>query len=524
MDISIFNKKDLIDMRARGIPPGEILRQLELFAKGSPFADLLKPCRIGDGIMSLDESGISRLTAVYSKAQASGRTMKFVPASGAATRMFKELSSLNDLHEDINALILRERSKDNDSYKYLLIFIDNLKRFAFYDDLKSVMLRDGIDIDDALKNEKYSQILHYTLGPKGLNLAGLPKGLIPFHKYKDCSRTPFEEHMVEASAYAADRHGRTRCHFTVSAEHERAIKIHVDSVRGRHEKSGINFEIGYSNQKPSTDTIAVNMDNTPFRETDGSLVFRPGGHGALLENLSDLKGDIIFIKNIDNIAPDRLKDASTKYKKALAGLLIEMQERIFGYLTILEKGAPDEALLRQISDFIRDDLSILPPEDIKDQPHVKQMGYFFSTLNRPLRVCGMVRNQSEPGGGPFWVKNSDGSVSIQIIEKSQIDLSSEDQKRILESSTHFNPVDLVCGVRDYRGRPFDLQKYVDPDTFFISIKSKNGKDLKALELPGLWNGAMAYWNTVFVEVPLITFNPVKTILDLLRDEHQPEAE
>ena len=524
MDKSIFNEKDLKDIRSRCINPEEILRQIEIFKKGFAYMNLLRPCRIGDGIRRLDEKDIAGLAAVYSNAQSAGRAVKFVPASGAATRMFKELMSVNGRSENINASDLRNLAKNNDDYKCLLDFMDNIERFPFYSDLKSLMSRDGIDINEALASERYKDILGYTLGRRGLNLAGLPKGLIPFHKYGDYSRTPVEEHLEEAAAYTVDAHRKARIHFTVSTEHEEAIKAHIGNVMARYGNSGIGFEIEFSNQKPSTDTIAVGRDNTLFREMDGSLVFRPGGHGALLENLSDLNGDLVFIKNIDNIAPDRLKDTSTGYKKALAGYLVELQGRIFQYLERLEKGGLDGSLLREIFDFIRGDLSVSPPEGMENRPPDKKMEYLFSILNRPLRVCGMVRNQAEPGGGPFWVKDADGSVSLQIVEKSQINMESEDQRKILGSSTHFNPVDLVCGVRDYRGMSFDLKKYVDPDTCFISVKSKDGRDLKALELPGLWNGAMARWNTVFIEVPLVTFNPVKTVFDLLRDEHQPGAE
>jgi hypothetical protein len=522
MDRSIFNEKDLKNIRARGIDPEEILGQIEIFKKGVACVNLIRPCRIGDGIKRLDEIDIERLNAVYSEAQSAGRAMKFVPASGAATRMFKELMSVNAQPENIDASALPEQAKNNDDYKYLLSFIENITRFPFYDDLKSLMSRDGIYIEKAVSEGHYKDILEYTLYDRGLNLAGLPKALISFHKYNGYSRTPIEEHLVESAAYTIDGLGKARVHFTVSMEHEQAIKTRVNNVKGRYERSGIFFEIGYSYQKPSTETIAVNRDNTLFREEDGSLIFRPGGHGALLENLSDLKGDIIFIKNIDNIAPDRIKDTSTIYKKALAGYLVELQDRIFSYLKRLENAQGDEDLLKEILTFISDDLSISLPDGMENQPVNLKTGYLFDRLNRPIRVCGMVRNQAEPGGGPFWVKHADGGVSLQIVEKSQINTADEEQRRILESSTHFNPADLVCGVRDYNGRPFDLKRYVDPDTGFISVKSKDGMELKALELPGLWNGAMAFWNTVFVEVPLITFNPVKTIFDLLRDEHQPE--
>ncbi len=520
MDRSIFNEKDLKDIGERGITPDEILRQIEIFKNGFSHVNVLRPCRINDGIRVLDEKDISRLTAVYSKAQAAGRAMKFVPASGAATRMFKELMAANIQSEYFDAPSIREQAKSNGDYQLLLNFIENIKRFPFYDDLKSLMSRDGIEIESAVSGQNHKAVLEYALYKKGLNLAGIPKALISFHQYKDCSRTPVEEHLAEAADYTVDAHGKARVHFTVSIEHEDAIRAHVKGVKVRYEKSGSDLEVNFSSQKPSTDTIAVNGDNSIFRETDGSLVFRPGGHGALLENLSDLKGDIIFVKNIDNVAPDRLRVASTIYKKALAGYLVELQEIIFSYLKMLEKDGADEAIINSIFNFVRKDLSINPPDGTQDLSRDKRTEYLCAILNRPVRVCGMVRNQAEPGGGPFWVRRADGGVSLQIVEKSQINTEDGTQRRIMEASTHFNPVDLVCGVRDFNGRPFELKKFVDPDTYFISIKSKDGRELKALELPGLWNGAMAFWNTVFIEVPIITFNPVKTVFDLLRDEHQ----
>jgi len=520
MKNDIFDERDLQDVSARGIAPDEVQRQIEIFRKGFSYVDLQRPCRLGDGIRALNEKDFTRLTSLYSKAQEGGRAMKFVPASGAATRMFKELLSVNGLTND-DTSDLSGPAKKNDEYRHLLNFLENIKRFPFYDELNTCMSRDGIDIDRAVSEARYKEILEYTLSKRGLNLAGLPKALISFHQYPDGPRTPVEEHLAEATAYTADGQGKARIHFTVSMEHEEAIKEHIKDVKARYRDTGVHFEITFSNQRPSTDTIAVHRDNSLFREPDGSLIFRPGGHGALLENLNALDGDIVFIKNIDNVAPDRIKDTSSRYKKALAGYLVELEERIFDYLKRLEAEKGDEGLIEDIFNFISGEISMSAPASIEDMPCDKKAGYLFNILNRPIRVCGMVRNQAEPGGGPFWVRHPDGGISLQIVEKSQINTEDEKQRRIMEESTHFNPVDLVCGVKDYRGRPFDLKRYVDPDTYFISIKSKDGVELKALELPGLWNGAMAYWNTVFIEVPLITFNPVKTIFDLLRDEHQP---
>jgi hypothetical protein len=523
MSGSIFNEEDLIDIRSRGIAPEKVLEQVEKFRKGFPFAKLIRPCIIGDGIRLLEDSDIERLHGSFEKAESSGRIIKFVPASGAASRMFKLLSSFNHrLEKTGNEEIVAEANKGDKDCSSFLRFMKEIEKLPFYEELASSMSKDGIDIHKALSEGNYKAILTHTLGPAGLNLADLPKGLIPFHRYEDYTRTPFEEHIVEAGSYAKSGDGVSKIHFTVSPEHEESIVRHIENIRGRYEKPGLVYEFHFSSQKPSTDTIAVDMENNPFREQYGKLLFRPGGHGALLENLNELEGDIIFIKNIDNVVPDRLKETTFIYKKALGGFLIELQDRIFRYLKTLEANRAEDALLNEIFDFIKYELSVTPPPGIETGARDKKIDYLVSRLNRPLRVCGMVRNVAEPGGGPFWMEHGDKTASIQIVETSQMDLDSKEQKSIFDSSTHFNPVDLVCGVRDYLGRPFDLKDYVDHDTGLIAVKSKDGKELKALELPGLWNGSMAHWNSVFVEVPLITFNPVKTVLDLLRKEHQQE--
>lgn len=522
MDLSIFSEKDLKVIKDRGADPEEILRQAEIFTRGFSYANLLRPCRIDDGIKRLSDEDIKWFTEAFAKAQSKGRVIKFVPASGAATRMFKELTSVNNRIDAIDRDYLCEWSRHDGDYLKFQEFIQNLKRFPFYNELKSVMSQDGVDIDNGYSQTGQRNLLDYALGEKGLKLAELPKGLIPFHLYPEYARTPIEEHLMEAGTYAVDGYGKARIHFTVSEEHEEAVISHVNKIKGRYENSGLHFDVSFSYQKPSTDTLAVNLDNTPFRDKDGGLYFRPAGHGALLTNLNEIKGDIIFIKNIDNVAPDRFKETIYVYKKALGGRLVELQENIFGYLLRLEREDVDDGLLSEAMDFIKRELSITPPGGAENLSRGEKIEYLVSRMNRPLRVCGMVRNQAEPGGGPFWVKHPDGSVSLQIVEKSQVDETSEQQKGLFAAATHFNPVDLVCGVRDYKGAPFDLKKYVDPDACFISVKSKDGRELKALELPGLWNGAMAFWNTVFVEVPLITFNPVKTVFDLLRPEHQPE--
>jgi len=327
--------------------------------------------------------------------------------------------------------------------------------------------------------------------------------------------------MAEAAGYVRDRTGTIGIHFTVSREHEKAIREHIEQVRHRYERAGAAYSISFSDQKVSTSTIAVDMKNSPLRDRRGRLVFRPGGHGALLQNLNDLKGDIVFIKNIDNVVPDRLKETTFIYKRALGGYLCELQERIFAYLRGLTSRNGERQRIDEIFEFLRRELSVIPPEEVMLESESKRRDYLITQLNRPLRICGMVRNEGEPGGGPFWVEQAGKGVSIQVVESSQVDMKCAQQKSLWESSTHFNPVDLGCGVRDYLGRPFPLMLCRDSNTWLISKKSRRGRPLKALELPGLWNGSMAHWNTVFVEVPIITFNPVKTVLDLLRPEHMP---
>jgi hypothetical protein len=349
----------------------------------------------------------------------------------------------------------------------------------------------------------------------------LPKGLLKFHRYPDGTRTAFGEHLREAADYARSQNGRCHIHFTVSSEHRQRFEALWQGVRSGYEREcNIEFRVDFSIQEKSTDTIAVDKENRPFRGNDGIVLFRPGGHGALIQNLNALEGDVVFIKNIDNVVPKGLADLTSFWKKVLGGCLMQVQKKIFYYLERFTSGVADEELIEEAFAFVKNDLCTLPPWDQDSMAPKAKQEYLIGVLNRPLRVCGMVRNEGEPGGGPFWVSGQDGSLSLQIVESAEVDPSSEEQQKIGASSTHFNPVDLVCALRDFRGNPFDLRTYVDANAVFISQKSKDGRELKALELPGLWNGAMAHWNTVFVEVPAITFNPVKTVNDLLRKEHQ----
>ena len=399
-------------------------------------------------------------------------------------------------------------------------YFDNIKKFAFREALcEKCRLNDGKRIKELIADGNYKAVVANMLEPKGLNYGQLPKGLLLFHNYEDGPRTPMEEHLVEAALYASSK-GEANVHFTVSHDHLELFKAKVaEKVETFAKKYGVKYNISFSEQKPSTDTVAVNPDNTLFRNEDGSMLFRPGGHGALIENLNDIDADVVFIKNIDNVVPDRLKDETVMYKQLIAGVLVTLQKKAFAYLEKLEKGEYTHEYLEEIIRFVQRDLCCRKA-DIKELEDADLVIYLKKKLNRPMRVCGVVKNVGEPGGGPFLTYNQDGTVSLQILESSQIDKTNEEYQKMFTEGTHFNPVDLVCAVKDYKGQPFNLPDFVDKSTGFISSKSKNGKELKALELPGLWNGAMSDWNTVFVEVPLATFNPVKTVNDLLREQHQ----
>jgi len=498
----MFPEADLTQIAGRGSDPTVVEQQVKYFVDGFPFLQLSKAATVGDGIIRLTDEQIKEVVGEFDKSTSDGEVslLKFVPASGAATRMFKSLFGF-----------LQEGKKD----KSVEEFFSRLNEFAFYDDLKVSLAADGHNIETADENT----IASYYLTNKGLGYGELPKGLLKFHNYTDRSRTPLEEHLVEGARYA-NAGSHVKIHFTVSPEHrDKFEKLVVEVLPGYQSKFGVKYFVSFSEQKSSTDTIAVNMDNTPFREKDGSILFRPAGHGALLENLGQLDADVIFIKNIDNVVPDSIKEETITYKKALAGIVLQYQKRVFDYLNHLV-GSTDEDLLAEIDTFFRNELCVIPPAAFENWHADEKKEYFLSKLDRPLRACGMVKNQGEPGGGPFWAENADGSSSLQIVESAQVDLDDAEQNGIFKNSTHFNPVDLVCAVKNRMGELYDLKKFRDPLTGFITGKSKDGKELKAQELPGLWNGAMADWNTIFVEVPLITFNPVKTVNDLLREQHQ----
>ncbi|PXY03013.1 DUF4301 domain-containing protein [Marinifilum breve] len=516
----MFSEQDLSQFQSKGISIEKIEAQISNFKNGFPKMKLKKPATIEDGITKIQDEELEIYEEVYNTHSKNLELLKFVPASGAASRMFKILYDFLNTYQDTEDEYLKFLC--NKGPETMFNFFDRLEDFAFYGDLKNAMIEEDMDLDKMADKNKFKEILAMLLNSKGLNYGNLPKGLLKFHRYKHYSRTAFEEHLVEALNYAKDEAGNANIHLTVSEDHKKLFQDRYNKTKDTfEEKYQGNLSVSYSVQKSSTDTIAVDINDEPFRNEDGSILFRPGGHGALIENLNELKADIIFVKNIDNVVPDRLKETTYKFKKVLAGLLLENQSIIFDYLKLLEEDKEiSEDTLNEMLTFLEEKLCTTPPASLKRDNPDKVKKYLFDKFNRPIRVCGMVKNEGEPGGGPFWARNTDGSVSLQIVEGSQIDKSDVRQKNILERATHFNPVDLICGTRDYKGNKFDLHKFIDPQTGFISEKSNNGRDLKAMELPGLWNGAMSDWNTIFVEVPIITFNPVKTVFDLLRIEHR----
>lgn len=506
----MLTQQDKDFLAQKGISEEKLNSQLHSFETGFPFLKLAGAASPEKGItIPTDAEKADYLAAWDAYLQGTGKVLKFVPASGAASRMFKDLFEFLDGESDVPA---------NDFIKK---FFDNVHNFAFFNALNEVCEKnEGKGIDALVADSNYKAVIANLLGDKGLNYGKLPKGLLQFHSYDANSRTPLEEHLVEGAMYAGGKDGKVNVHFTVSPEHRPLFESLVtDKAAEYAEKFGVAYSVSFSEQKSSTDTVAANPDNTPFRTEDGKILFRPGGHGALIENLNDLDADVIFIKNIDNVVPDRLKPETVEYKKLIAGVLVSKQKKAFEYLNILESGNYSHAQLEEMIHFLHNDICLRNPE-LKELEDAELAIYLKNKLNRPMRVCGMVKNVGEPGGGPFLAYNPDGTISLQILESSQIDKNNAEYLAMFNGGTHFNPVDLVCAVKDYKGNKFDLTKYVDPQTGFISSKSKNGKELKALELPGLWNGAMSDWNTIFVEVSLGTFNPVKTVNDLLREQHQ----
>jgi len=517
-----FNRDDHLQMQSLGISEEQVKAQIRIFQKPLFFARLRRPCTLGDGIQQISQDELDHYIQLHGEAAREGRFVKFVPASGAASRMFKLLFEVYDRNpppsvEEFHAQADRgdQRSKD------FLCFHDGIRRVGFFEDLKAIMEKKGLSAERLLGQNQWQEILRYLLTEQGLDVGALPKGLLKFHQYPTGNRTALEEHLVEAIHTVRDGKGTCRLHLTVSPEHEDAFRQCFERVRPLYKQQfQCLLEVTFSIQDHSTDTIAVDLENRPFREKDGRLLFRPGGHGALLANLSNIRGDLIYVKNIDNILPDRLREPTILWKKVLGGLLVEIQKTVFGYVRQLMEGSTDMELVKMAMDFVKNRLLIPEPKAFKQWTVKKKRNFLLDVLNRPIRVCGMVKNEGEPGGGPFWVEGKDGKLSLQIVENVEVDPRSLEQQEIWGSSTHFNPVDLVCAVRDFRGNSFPLKDYENPEAVFVSQKSKDGRELKSLELPGLWNGAMAEWITLFVEVPVATFSPVKTINDLLKPEHQ----
>ena len=505
----MLTQQDLKQLAQKGISEQQIETQLGQFKTGFPFLKLEAAAAIGRGIVAPTSDEGRKYVDAWQKYKAAGkRVVKFVPASGAASRMFKDMFAFVDADYDKPTTDFEKK------------YFDNIDKFAFYGELDAVCQKNnGKGIKELVKEGNFKAVAANMLKAEGLNYGQLPKGLLLFHNYPEGPRTPMEEHLVEGALYAASN-GEAHVHFTVSHEHMELFKQKVAQKADMYAKKyGIAYDITFSEQKPSTDTVAANPDGTPFRNADGSLLFRPGGHGALIENLNEIEADVIFVKNIDNVVPDRLKGDTVLWKQIIAGVLVTLQKKAFEYLELLDSGKYTHEQIEEIIRFVQNDLCCRKA-DIKELEDADLVIYLRKKLNRPMRVCGVVKNVGEPGGGPFLTYNQDGTVSLQILESSQIDKSNKEYMEMFTKGTHFNPVDLVCAVKDYKGNAFDLPKFVDPTTGFISQKSKSGKELQALELPGLWNGAMSDWSTIFVEVPLSTFNPVKTVNDLLRDQHQ----
>ena len=498
----MFTKQDIEQIQAKGLTVEKVVNNILNFENGFPFANIIKAATPNNGIVVLDDKRINEIVEYYKQQSKNISITKFVPASGAASRMFKAL------FEFYNA-----EAHKIDNFLEVKQFFENIENFAFYTELVYILKVLNID----LAPDNYQKILGLVLNDGGLNYSFLPKALIKFHKYKSGVFTSLDEHLFEAAMYAKNEMSKSNLVFTVSANHVQLFNHRINSVKSVFEKEfSVNYKIELTEQKSSTDIIAVGLNNEPFRTGNGELLFRPGGHGALIENLNEIDSDIIFIKNIDNVVHNKFAETTIKYKQLIAGYLLSVKERVDAFLSGIKN---EEYNIDEIEMFVNNDLCIELSKDYSKYSDKKKIDYLKLKLNRPIRVCGMVKNEGEPGGGPYWVKEPDGVMQLQIVESAEIDTDNAQAKAVMNSATHFNPVDLVCSVKDFEGNKFDLSKFVNKNAGFISSKSLNGKELRAQELPGLWNGAMSNWITLFVEVPIITFNPVKTVNDLLRNEH-----
>ena len=512
-----FSSLDFVQIYQHGISLENIQNQLKIFENGIPKTVLFEAATVSKGILKLTDGEFKLKAAFFDVNKSNLKLKKFVPASGAASRMFKFLNTfLNEFdfgNESINAYINRKKVSE------LSIFLVGMNKFSFFKEVYKKLKEEFADFDDLERDYKNYYFIKLLLSPEYFDFANKPKGILPFHKYKTHIATAIEEHLYEC-AYYSSSNGNTNLHFTVSEIHQNQFETIINTIKSKVEnETETSINISYSYQNKATDTIALDFNNKPIRDENGKLVFRPGGHGALIENLNNLDSDIIFIKNIDNVIQNHIESIAL-YKKALAGILIELQQQIFRYLDEIEN--LNEENLKEIITFIKDKLNIKVNDEFAKYTLENKINYIKILLDKPIRVCGMVKNEGEPGGGPFWVRDANGNLSLQIVETSQVDLANENQSKILLNATHFNPVDLVCGIKNHRNQKFNLIQFVNHSSGFIVEKNKDGQKLKGYELPGLWNGAMANWLTVFVEVPLITFNPVKTVNDLLKTAHQPE--
>lgn len=508
-----FTEKDIIQLEKKGISKDKVARQVETFKEGIPFVDLKKAAVVDFGITKVNKAEEKELISFFEDNIEGRKLLKFVPASGAASRMFKAMFNFIEAFDPKTEQLSDYIKRTDDTA--VEQFYQGMQNFSFY---KEIMQR--IEGKHSNDGELVHAFVNEMLSEDGLNYGFYPKGLLPFHDCKRGSATPFKEHLKEAALYAKTN-GKANLHFTISPQHEAMFKEEeAISVPRISQKTTTEFHVSYSFQKTSTDTIAVNNDNTLFRNADGSLLFRPGGHGALIENLDEQDADVIFIKNIDNVVVDANLEAVANSKKMLAGLLLKVQSKAFAYAAALEHNEVLPQALSDTAHFLEKDLNVRLPSEYEALNPEEQWAILKDKINRPIRICGMVKNEGEPGGGPFWISDTKGGVSLQIIESAQINMNDTAQAALLKNATHFNPVDIICGVKNHKGEKYNLLNYVDEKQGFITGKTKEGKELKALELPGLWNGAMAFWNTIFVEVPLVTFNPVKTVNDLLKPSHQ----
>jgi hypothetical protein len=505
-EFNLFTQNDLRRIKKLGLTTCDVAKQMESYRHGSNYLKLNRSCAINDGILSIQKSAMDELVKFYEREAGKFRLLKFVPASGAASRMFAGwFSAMEAGGFDSTAL--------NQS------FLRNLKKYPFYSPIKQ-----NKRASEFIEQKNIKNLLDYILSAKGLNFGWLPKALIPFHLYQEGeARTALEEHLFEAAQYVRGADDVCHLHFTISQEHKKNVAERIKAVKSKYEDFyRIKYKISLSVQSLSTNMLAVDENNLFLRDAAGNLIFRPGGHGSLLTNLQNLDADFIFIKNIDNIAPEKLLRKILPYKKMLGGLALRIQQEIFALLRLMENDEIDSWQIEEIKSYCSR-INIIFPRSMSQQSLKQQKQIIFSSLNRPLRVCAMVRNEGEPGGAPFWVEERDGSQTLQIVESGHVDKNNPKQMKVWSAAQYFNPVDMVCCTKNYRGQKFNLNSYVNPEAYLITMKNEKGRSLKALESPGLWNGGMAYWNTIFVELPIIVFNPVKTVNDLLRPEHKTNS-